>query len=61
MKGWYKMACNRTPHPARIMLAQITAERVELYRWVSPPWESIPIEMAPFTIDDSIPLMDGIE
>ena len=42
MQGWYKTSSNRPQPPACITLAQITAEWVEVYRQVTPPWEQHP-------------------
>ena len=43
LKGWYKAAVNRAPPPARATLDQITAERVDLYSYVSSPGENTPV------------------
>ena len=40
MKGWYKAAVNRAPPPARATLERITADQVELYSHVPPPWDT---------------------
>ena len=45
IQGWYNMASNHPPNPSRITLAQITEDRVELYRKVNPPRYNIHIEM----------------
>ena len=37
LKEWYKAAVNRAPPSARATLKRITAERVELYSYVSSP------------------------
>ena len=37
MKGWYKAATNRPPPSARVSIAKMTEERVELYMRI-PPW-----------------------
>ena len=37
LKGWYKAAVNRAPPPAQATLERITAERVDLYSYVSSP------------------------
>ena len=36
-------------------------ERVDLYRYVPPPGENIPITVEPLTVDDSVPMEDKIE
>ena len=43
------------------MLAQITAEQVDIYLRVPPPGDITPIETAPFSINDYIPSMQNIE
>ena len=35
LKGWYKATVNQAPPPAQATLKQITAERVDLYSYVS--------------------------
>ena len=60
MKGWYKAAVNRAPPPARDMLERITAERVELYSYVPPPGENIPVTVTPSDVADSVPKVDEI-
>ena len=60
MKGWYKSAVNRAPPPARATLERITAERVELYSYVPPPEENIPVTVTPSDVDDSVPKEDEI-
>ena len=37
------------------------AERVELYSYVPPPGENIPVSIDPFPVDDSVPMEDEIE
>ena len=61
MQGWYNMAYKYPPPPARITLARITKEQVEIYRRVPPPGYRITIEMVPFAIDDSILSMEKIK
>ena len=61
MKGWYREAVNRMPPPAWVTLERITAERLELYRHVTPPGENIPISVDPFQVEDSVPTEDKIE
>ena len=60
MKGWYKAAVNRAPPPARATLERITAERVELYSYVPPPGENIPVTITPSDVDNSVPKEDEI-
>ena len=61
LKGWYKTAVNRAPPPARATLEQITAERVDLYSYVSSLGENIPVTIAPGEVVDSVPMEDEIE
>ena len=58
LKGWYKAMVNRAPPPARATLERITAERVDLYSYVPPPGENIPVTVAPEDVDDSVPMED---
>ena len=61
MKGWYWAAVDRAPPPAQVTLERITAERVDLYRYVSPPGGNIPVSVEPLPVDDSVPTEDEIE
>ena len=61
MKGWYRVAVDRAPPPARITLERITAERVDLYSYVPPPGENTPVSIEPFPVYDSLPTEDNIE
>ena len=45
---------DRPPPPARVAIATMTAERVELYRPVPPLGQPIPVGVQPFLVDDSI-------
>ena len=54
LKGWYMAAVNRAPPPARATLERITADRVDLYSYVPPPGESIPVTVTPANVDDSV-------
>ena len=58
MKGWYNAAVNRAPLPARATLERITAEKVELYSYVPPPGENIPVTVTPSDVDDLVPTED---
>ena len=51
IKGWYWSAVDRAPPTARVTLERITAERVELYRYIPPPGANIPISVKPFLVD----------
>ena len=61
IKGWYQAAIGRAPLPTQIALERITAERVELYSYVLPPGENIPISVEPFLVDDLVPTKDEIK
>ena len=61
MQEYSKTFSNHPPPPIRITLAQITAERVELYLQVTPLGDRITIETFPSTVDDSISSMDNIK
>ena len=55
MHGWYISAVDHSPSPAQITLKRITAERVEIYRAITPPGENIPMSLKPYRIDESVP------
>ena len=55
MWGWYKAAVERPPPPARVSIATMTAERIDLYRHITPSGETIPVGDLTFLVDDSIP------
>ena len=61
MKGWYWVVVDRAPPPARVTLKRITAERVDLYRYITPTGENIPISVEPFPVEDLVPTEDEIE
>ena len=60
LKGWYKAAVNRALPPARDTLERITAEQVELYSYVPPPGENIPVTVTLADVDNSLPSEDEI-
>ena len=60
LKGWYKATVNRAPPPARATLERITAERVNLYRYVPFLGENILVTVRPVKVDDSVPTEDEI-
>ena len=55
MIGWYKDTVDLPPPPARVAIATMTEERVELYLHVAPPGQPISVGVQPFLLDDSIP------
>ena len=55
LKGWCRNAEDRAPKPCYDTMAKKTAERAELYAKVQAPGAPIPINVEPFTIDDSVP------
>ena len=61
IKGCYRSAFNCALPPARVTLKRITAERVELYGYVPPLGENIPISVEQLLVDDSVPTEDDIE
>ena len=61
IKEWYKAVVDRATPPARVTLERITAERVELYSYVSPPGTNIPISVEPLPVDDLLPTEEDIE
>ena len=61
LKGWYKAVVDRAPPLAQVTLKQITAERVELYRYFPPPGTNNPIFVEPFLVDDLLPTEEDIE
>ena len=61
MKGWYMAAVDRVPPPTRFTLKRITADQVDLYSYVPPPGENIPVSVEPFLVDDLVPTEDEIE
>ena len=52
---------DRAPPPAWVTLEKITAEQVDLYSYVLPPGENIPVSVEPFPVDESVPTEDNIE
>ena len=60
MKGGYKAAVNRDPLPAQATLERITAKRVELYSYVPPRRENIPVTAIPSDVVDLVPKVDEI-
>ena len=60
MKGWYKAEVNRAPPPARTTLKRITAEQVDLYSYVPPPGENIPVTVTLAGVDNSLTMEDEI-
>ena len=61
LKGWYQAAVNHTPPPALVTLERITSERVNLYSYITPLGENIPISVEPFLVDDSVPTEEEID
>ena len=60
MKGWYNAAFNSALPPAQATLERIMAERVELYNYVPPPGENIPVTITPSDVDNLVPKEDEI-
>ena len=61
MQGWYISAVDHSPSPAQITLEWITAERVELYRAITPLGENTPMSVKPYRIDDSVPTEEEVD
>ena len=61
LKGWYKAVVKRAPPPARATLERITAEWVDLYRYIPSPGENIPVTVTPVKVNDLVPTEDEIE
>ena len=47
--------------PARVTLERITAKRVDLYSYVPPLGENIPVSVYTFLVDNLVPTKDKIE
>ena len=61
MKGWYRDMVECAPLPSWVTLDRIMVDRVDLYSYVPPPGENIPVSVKPFPVDDSVPTEDEIE
>ena len=61
MKGWYWSAVDHTPPPAWVNLKWITSEIVDLYRYLPPLGENIPVSVEPFPVEDLVPMEDDIK
>ena len=55
MRGWYRDAADRALTPTRVTPEGTTEDQVDLYSYVPPPVENIPIYIDTFTADDSVP------
>jgi hypothetical protein len=55
LKGWYRIAEDKAPKPCYESLQKQTQERIDLYARVAPPGQSIPINVEPTPVDDSVP------
>ena len=61
LQGWYKTTVDRPPPPAQATLRRVTAERAKLYSRVPPPGDTIPVTIAPFTVEDGVPSEAEVE
>ena len=61
MKGWYQAAVDRALPLAQVTLKWIMAEWVDLYRYIPPTGENIPVSVQPFLVEDLVPEEDEIE
>ena len=55
MKGWYQDVFDCALSPTWVTLKWVMAERVNLYRYVPPPGENIPVYVEPFPVEDFVP------
>ena len=60
MKWWHLSAVDRAPPTARVTLERITAEQVDLYCYIPPPGENIPVSVEPFLVEESVPTDDEV-
>ena len=60
MPRWYKSVEDRPPPPSRVAIATITAEKFEIYRYVAPAGDPIPVGDLPFLVDYSVPKDEDI-
>ena len=60
MMEWYWATVDCAPPPNQVTLDQITAERVDLYRYVPPLGYNIPFSVDPLPVGDSVPTYDEI-
>ena len=58
---WYKAMFDHAAPPAWVTLERITAERMELCRYVPPLGTNVPISVQPFLVYDSMPAEEKIE
>ena len=61
LKWWYKATVNHATPPTWATLERITADWVDLYRYMPPSEMNIPISVKPVQVDDSVPTEDEIE
>ena len=61
MRGWYRDAVERVLTSTRVTSEGITEDQVDLYSYMPPPVENIPVYIDTFTADDSVPTEDDIE
>ena len=55
LQGWYKVAVDRAPPPARDTLKRVTEKRAKRYSRVPPPGDTIPVTIEPFEVEDGVP------
>jgi hypothetical protein len=56
LNAWYKHADGRGSKPSRDDLDKLEAEYNSLYRRGNPPGDPVPVLVAPFYVDDGVPL-----
>ena len=61
MKRVYQAKVDHAMPPARVTLYQIMSEQVDIYRYIPPQGQNIPISVEPFPVDNSVPTEDEIK
>jgi hypothetical protein len=56
LKAWYMHAEGRGSKPSCDDLYKLEVEYTSLYRRGNPPGEPVPVLVAPFDVDDGVPL-----
>jgi hypothetical protein len=61
LKAWYKHAGGGGSKPSRDDLDKLEAEYASPYRRDNPPGDPVPVLVAPFDVDDGVPLEGEID
>ena len=56
MKRWYQAAVNHVPLLTWVTLNRITADIVDLYQYVPPRGENIPVSVEPSPVKELVPM-----